>query len=1155
MKRFSRRSKDELICGSGKGKKRRVNDGRKSVSTCVGREDQSDGYNGEEITNINGLEGNSDHRRLSEEEGSVENRNVETLNNIEVDNQTVECVGEREEAQLDERNVNAQYLLAGLLTCGSLRMGGVMYGVVRKLLRHKDCDLCGKEVGGLNLPGLTYIKTKAKPMLKKWYARHDVMNVEVDQSKAGAKTGVDKHQSTTTAPLVIVSPIEWARRDFYTPSLRNLIWGDKEVSEARIDCMFSSIETAPIVTNRGLELSEIRMEGIDGLGKHVKVGSCVQLKVVRNDIIDNILKRVRFEDLTFEESDGKLTSVITSTVIRTEYVGEDCRGHKVVRGRSCQEHNGGKRKAGDVNIYVACDARDVFLVNRYNAEENEHRLFLHVCIGSGRDCDMNIVPVDNCYCLDEDECEEQYVPSSGVLEDGMKYFVYRFLLYTDGFNAHRSKAGSMDGMYIVPLGMGTRRRTESGCLHKICLAPPGVAATDVMKIITEDIVEGMTKGIDVVENGERCKMFLDPVCYVGDSPALAHATGCKGHSSDTPCHVCTFKRDKGGKVEIAISSAVTSSTCSRKRTFKKVDDISRSCTSVEGRQIGMSNSRGPLMDMARAIRRIGKIHKTSKGREVVSNCFDPFLSSVISPDHVFLGLIGNLLEALLKLLKPKEREIFQIQCIEVLSKSGMYDMKSILNVNLQLLKTTISESFAILFICPVVLRRMKITAYVDIDEEDGFGERRKPLRTIGKLLLRLGRIIVLAQRNPDPSVDSGKDLEAFNNGKGRVRLSLLVNMSRDYCKLIESLAGESLESARILDKPNLHRFMELFAHTLPLFGSLKYIEELILEKAHQSAKKAIDMSNMKNEQVQAMNDFLHDDLVARLKSFVIEYGEYGITTGDQRSRKIIEASCGLLHVTAEEAEEVMRSLFNREVLDVIELLGKDICNRDALMEWHVEETEFHYSGEHERIMTRADVHMKRSIEHLSRTENWKEDVWCKQGSSAVLKKPKGERKCFERHCKVVPFDVVEVCCEPIIESEGTIYRRSNLSGERVFIRVLGFLRTKQNGKLFGYCVGRRMKKYVPDECRDEMEITEQAEQGSNREDDNDDDTDTYYDDENLIVIVEMCHAVRKAFVAHACWIDGSCRTGNREIVHGAAGSLAMKYVVCGRREGYPPRRG
>ena len=92
------------------------------------------------------------------------------------------------------------------------------------------------------------------------------------------------------------------------------------------------------------------------------------------------------------------------------------------------------------------------------------------------------------------EVDDEYSGSKGTLPDGRKYLVYRFLLYNDGFIAFRSKAGSMDGYYILLLGISPHRRTESSCIRKIALAPPGVCSGSVFKELEEDLKVRMTKG-------------------------------------------------------------------------------------------------------------------------------------------------------------------------------------------------------------------------------------------------------------------------------------------------------------------------------------------------------------------------------------------------------------------------------------------------------------------------------------------------------------------------------------------------------------------------------------------------------------------------------------------------------------------------------------
>ena len=143
---------------------------------------------------------------------------------------------------------------------------------------------------------------------------------------------------------------------------------------------------------------------------------------------------------------------------------------------------------------------------------------------------------------------------------------------------------------------------------------------------------------------------------------------------------------------------------------------------------------------------------------------------------------------------------------------------------------------------------------------------RNTLKKSVEVLKQLREIVVKSQRDPNSYLDGAKELQRYNDAGGRTRMFQLVNDVKDHCKFIEELGSIDRESVNILDKPNMHRLVELFTHTLPLFGSLKFIEELILEKAHQGAKRAVDMSNKKNEHVQGMMVYLQDDFVTRLRS-------------------------------------------------------------------------------------------------------------------------------------------------------------------------------------------------------------------------------------------------------------------------------------------------
>ena len=1008
------------------------------------------------------------------------------------------------------------------------------------LVSLKKCIFCGKCGVGVNLPGNTTIYEKAKPLLKTWYAKHEVLRVSVDLEKAGAKTGVDAYRCNSTLPVVVVKPSEWARRDFLTPSIRNLIWSNQKGNN-----VFTSIETSPIVRNRDIHVSEFRMAGKDGLDRTLVKGSKLEMRIVSNKNVGKVLKKVTFESIIYEKEKTVRTFVIKATVLGTDYISNDSNGHMVVKGNGKERHKGELEKAGDVILYLGCEGAKSRLVNRHNPEVGEPSVYLSFCNGISKNCKVKNVPVEETVCLDEEPADDEAVKNHGYLEDGTQYFVYRFLLYTDGFNSHRSKSGSMDGMYIIPLGIPIDRRTEAGCLHKICLAPPGVAATDIMHHINEDIIMGMTTGIDVYLNGDKCKIFTDLLCYIGDNPALAKETGCKGHSSDTPCHVCSFRRKENETLEVVSSNGILSSSCANRRTFQRAMDIKMQENGLlDIDKLGIGNIEAPLVQLTKKVRDVKQVPKSTNGNEVVPRSFDVYRSSLISPDHVFLGLIGNLLKALLRLMKPKEREEFDVQCVDILRSNGLYSRNSVLNAENNVLKTTISEAYAILFVCPIVFKRMKLCIVKVNAKKDS---KCWAVQKLTKLMNKLRAIIVLAQSNPEKTVDAKIDVDTFNLGNGKRRLQKLVEESNNYTRMIEELASEHKESASLLDKPNVHRFMELFVHTLPMFGSLKFIEELILEKAHQSAKKAVDQSNMKNEQVQAMNDYLHDDLVSRLKSLTKDWCE-------DDSCEITEMKSNLKNFLGSSAESTMDrfNIFRDEVLNTVRIIGKDLCHRDEAWAWFVQDSRSQPCEEYKTLLFKAEERMNRTLHKASTRENWKGKQTCTVGNSAVFRKPKGELVDYQRHSKLDPCDVVEVCSTPIVEKDGIVYRRSNLEGDRIFVRVIGFLRTTQNGRNINYCVGRLLEPTGSQE--------KSSQSGNEKADcleiDEDDDLTVHEANENLLIILELCSAVRKTFVAHACWSvnEKSCERNQRDIVHGCE-NRSSKFVVLGRREGFPPRSG
>ncbi len=130
---------------------------------------------------------------------------------------------------------------------------------------------------------------------------------------------------------------------------------------------------------------------------------------------------------------------------------------------------------------------------------------------------------------------------------------------------------------------------------------------------------------------------------------------------------------------------------------------------------------------------------------------------------------------------------------------------------------------------------------------------------------------------PDETRDGKEAVLSFERSGGRERMAKLQKETVAHITLVESacrlddedhvlieegVGSRSALSAahkrqkwarlciKCVDKLNVHRLLELVHSTLPLVGSLSRCGELVLEKAHQSLKRAIKQSNHKEIHLQ-----------------------------------------------------------------------------------------------------------------------------------------------------------------------------------------------------------------------------------------------------------------------------------------------------------------
>ncbi len=153
--------------------------------------------------------------------------------------------------------------------------------------------------------------------------------------------------------------------------------------------------------------------------------------------------------------------------------------------------------------------------------------------------------------------------------------------------------------------------------------------------------------------------------------------------------------------------------------------------------------------------------------------------------------------------------------------------------------------------------------------------------------------------------DGYPSVQAFEDTYGRTTISHLQNATRNHLNDIARICHmddcdvllledrrcpkkdkielsktmrETLVAIRTVDKPNVHRLREFAQTTLPLFGYIGRVGELVLEKTHQTLKRHIQLSNNRNIQIHAMSSAAFADWQGRLTMIARD-----ATAGDRKA--------------------------------------------------------------------------------------------------------------------------------------------------------------------------------------------------------------------------------------------------------------------------------
>ena len=260
--------------------------------------------------------------------------------------------------------------------------------------------------------------------------------------------------------------------------------------------------------------------------------------------------------------------------------------------------------------------------------------------------------------------------------------------------------------------------------------------------------------------------------------------------------------------------------------------------------------RWPLVKMACELDKCSrKIPKRSDGHTVVFEHFDAYSRNAIAPDHLLAGLGKYLLETTFLLL-PSDIDRIKLDIIlcQALRSIGMGSHACLFNNKTKTSNSlSMSTVYSVITVLPSILRvlnhhhSLPVFNLVDI----------------------FNQLVSLTFWWPWPSTD-GISSFLYIHGDQKVYFNDMLRLATKFVEMIDQLSSTSSIVLSILDRPNTHRMIELYASTIPHFSHALFCVDMGFEANHQPLKSSLSRNSNMDSNISAVYHNLGRDWFARV---------------------------------------------------------------------------------------------------------------------------------------------------------------------------------------------------------------------------------------------------------------------------------------------------
>ena len=514
-----------------------------------------------------------------------------------------------------------------------------------------------------------------------------------------------------------------------------------------------------------------------------------------------------------------------------------------------------------------------------------------------------------------------------------------------------------------------------------------------------------------------------------------------------------------------------------------------------------------------------KIPKTSSGNRVVPGMFDPYMSNIIAPDHLFSGLAKNAINASVMMMSVKQRSLFNDVVIQLLSTNEMCTIQRLLSSSgTELVTLSISELYDVLLVAPVSCE-IVLSHLCERREKSHVDMCVTSLRLFSSL-------VADTLFFPSAKIDGAMVVRNHNEDSGRARLYKLLLKARQYVNGVERICKSvDMEGVKsLLDRPNMHRLLEFFEYTLPCFGNARIVQELLFERAHQELKKGITSSNFHNSQLQAMSHVRANDWINRLAFELSVLNGKTMEWEEDMIRsvyRLLGDSRWELDLRKKDIEE-LRNTFLAPLLTALRTKSDLMDSSEQSARVWVSTQSRHTNSEEQlqNLKGFPRIHDEVYAKHIAVEERERRHIPFLSHIEYVSKNSNGKVRRLRR---AAMGDVLELLL-PTIVSEQTETSSS-------YVAILACFFLPSESKLYAYCVD--LHKYGEEQHK-------------------------LYRVGSVIREVLLSEVVYPAFHTHICTPHSACLKlcEKGKLIQRACPSIlsGAAYRVLGRQQGYPPRK-